>query len=312
MAESSYPTAGGGGVTDAIYERLMGGQTGDGMVGSPTQPSMVYADSSGRNVKVRANRAAIVRGFYYTSGPNILTLPITSNASGKTRLDRVNLRLDRTTYQIRAHVTTGTPSTSPKAPSLLQQNSPDRYWELPLAIVRVNAGATGLQASAVTNISYFLAEPAITGPSASKPAVASSGQIFRDIDIDRVWIGTEAGAWRSMYYDTGWRNCTPATGWKTGSGFRVRRKHGWVSLTMSIIRSGGTLKKNDPASRLYTLPVGFRPSMTLFGTVAASGPDHIAHIKVNSTGAVTLEPNFTNGIDKDSYLIGTITYPING
>lgn len=308
MAEVSYPTAGGGGVTDVVYERLMSGMTGDGLVGTPTGPALCYADSSGRQVKIRKTRAAILRGFYYTSGPDELILPIAANASGKTRIDKVVLRLDRNTFKINAKVRTGTPAAKPVAPSAVQQNSPDRYWELPIANVKVPSGASGIPSSYVTDIAYYLAEPAITGPATSRPA-ATPGRVFFDLTNNRTYVGSATSTWQTLFYDSKWATVAVAAGWKAGTpGLKVRRKSGWVSVQIDVLRTGATLGKNAD-STIGTLSSSYRPEISVWGTVAITNPDRIAHVKISTNGKISLEANETLTVAKGAYAIGSLSYP---
>lgn len=309
MAENSYPTAGGGGVTDAVYERLMEPMTPDGLVGTPTAPSLAYGDNIDRLVKIAPNRAAIVRGFYYTSGPDVIDLPITANTSKFTRYDRVVLRLDRNFFTVRAVVLGGTAGADPKPPAIVQQAPPDRYWDLPLANVRVPPSAAKVAASDVTNIGYHIAQQPLTGLATARPSPAS-GRLYMDKDNLRLYVGTHEGSWKTVYYDSGWRIVTPATGWKASTyGLRIRRHHGWVAIALHLIRSGATIKDNV-ASTLYTLPEEYRPEFGHYTTVSYSLPDHVGSIKVMPSGALTLEPDYTHAKNKDGYLHGLISYPI--
>lgn len=309
MAEVSYPTAGGGGVTDVVYERLMSGMTGDGLVGTPTSPALCYADSSGRQVKIRKSRAAILRGFYYSSGPDELILPIAANASGKARIDKVVLRLDRNTFKINAKVRTGTPGSKPVAPAAVQQSSPDRFWELPIANIKVPSGASGIPSSYVTDIAYYIAEPALAGPAVARPA-AAPGRVFFDLTNNRTYIGSKTSTWQTLFFDSKWQTVTVASGWKAGTpGLKVRRKSGWVSLQIDVYRTGATLSKTADTT-LGTLSSAYRPEITVWGTVAITNPDRIAHVKVSPTGKISLEANNSQTIIKGAYAIGSLSYPM--
>jgi hypothetical protein len=309
VSEISYPTAGGGGVTDAVYERLMAGMTSDGQIGSVTAPSLCYADSSGRQVKIRANREAIVRGFYYNSGDVGLSLAVPTNTTGKTRIDRVVLRLDRNNYTVRAKLITGTASAKPVAPAHIQQLAPDRYWDLPIALVTVPTGFTGLAPSAVVNTGYYISESGLMGPSWARPR-AVPGMLFRDTQTDRLYMGNETGTWRTLYYDSGWQTVAAASGWKNATpGMKVRRKSGWVCLMIDVIRTAGDLAKTA-SSTIATLPEAYRPDISMFSTAAVSNPDHVTHMKILNTGKVTLEANHTHEVTKGAYVIGQLVYPM--
>jgi hypothetical protein len=118
VAETSFPVAGGAGVTDAAYERLMGPIMGAGRYGfSPSNATLtgplIYADASGRQVKAYANQSAIIRGFRWESGSTPPTIALDANTSGNPRQDLIVLRLTRSTYTVRLAKINGTPASSP-------------------------------------------------------------------------------------------------------------------------------------------------------------------------------------------------------
>lgn len=311
MAETSYPTAGGGSVTDNLYERLIGGQAGDGLIGPATLPSICYADSTGRHVKLRPFRYAIVRGFLYSVGLTPLTLAIAANSSGRTRIDRVVLRLDRSHHWVRAYVHQGAPAVKPVPPALVQQESPSTFWELPVATVTVPNATSGLTASAVKNISYYLAEPPVVGPAAGRPA-ASPGRIFRDVDNDRVYIGSENGTYQTIYYDTGWVSMAAPSGFAVDGGFKVRLKNGWVNLVIALRYSNVTAIAKTKAVTLKSLPAIYRPSTTIYAPAFISSTHHSTHITVSTAGAVVLQPDGVNTTKHNAVVWANISYPING
>lgn len=107
----------------------------------------VFADSTGRQVKVRSGRAN-VDGLHFISTA-LETLAIAANTSGNARRDAVVLRLDpATTPVVQLAVVTGVPSASPATPSLVQDLA--GVFEFQLAVVAVPAGAVTIAASQVT------------------------------------------------------------------------------------------------------------------------------------------------------------------
>ncbi len=157
MAESSWPTvAGSRSVADNEYELMAAGYITDGVIGQWTQSSPVFADSTGRQVKIRANFTAVVAGHGYSSGSSDSTRSVTANASGSTRIDLVVLGLDRTTLEVTSYVKAGTPGAG--VPPALQRDArglTTGKWEIPLARVTVVNGASNLAPADVTDIGWY-------------------------------------------------------------------------------------------------------------------------------------------------------------
>lgn len=134
----------------------MGAQLGAyaGVLGDFTSPQLIFGDSSGRQVKVAADRYALVRGHTWWSGSTIVTKSIGANSSGSTRIDLVVLRLSRTTWDVTVEVVAGTPGGG--APSPTQGAGTTGTWELPLATVSVANGAASISAANVTYVAPHL------------------------------------------------------------------------------------------------------------------------------------------------------------
>jgi hypothetical protein len=156
VAESSWPSPSNSRlVGDDQYEKvaLSYGPTG-GVVGGFTSPQLVYGDSTGMQVKVAADRYALVRGHEWWSGSTIFTAAIGANASGSTRIDLVVLRLSRTTWDVNLTVIAGTPGSG--APSPVQNVGTTGSFDLPLALVTVASGASTVSAANVNYIATHL------------------------------------------------------------------------------------------------------------------------------------------------------------
>lgn len=201
MTETSWPLPPDRIITDSEFERLMSGPLGlSGLVGLPTDSALIYADSTGRHVKVRANRRGYVRGFMWDAGGSDLTKTVAANATGVTRQDLVVLRLDRATFAVTVAVVTGTAT----LPSPTQGTGTSGVWELPLAAVTVPNGAVSLGASQVTPLAWYLGQsPALCTASTSPPFttpgllkvqsgivyVATGTSWLQLMDIGRVALG---------------------------------------------------------------------------------------------------------------------------
>src|SRR5262245_56649729 len=133
MAQSSWPSPDAARVVDdAQYERLATSYgPRAGVVGDITTPRLVYADSTGLQVKVRNGVYALVSGFQWYSGGVDVSLAIAANSSGSARIDLVVLRLNRSTWNVTLEVLAGAAG-SGVAPAPTQTVASTGLWELPL------------------------------------------------------------------------------------------------------------------------------------------------------------------------------------
>jgi hypothetical protein len=161
VAESSWPSPSNGRtVTDIQYEKI-GIGTGPvaGVIGDFTSPQLIYGDSSGRQIKVAADRYAVVGGHIWWSGSSIVTTAIAANASGSTRTDLVVLRLSRTTWDVNLVVIAGTPGSG--APSPVQNVGTTGSFDLPLATVTVASGTATITAGNVAYVAAHLGQEGV-------------------------------------------------------------------------------------------------------------------------------------------------------
>lgn len=171
MAETSWPDpAAARVVTDIQFEQLEQAGPGDGVAGSPGQSPVVYADSTGRQVKIRANKLGKVRGHPWFSGPVEFTKTIAANATGQSRIDLIVLRLTRLTWAVTVEVKAGVPGAPPATPALTQDLDASLagagVFEIPLATVLVAPGVAVINAADVGTVAPYLGYPSrITMPS---------------------------------------------------------------------------------------------------------------------------------------------------
>lgn len=150
MPQTTWPSvAGGRTVTDLQWETIARGFAADGIFGSPDDPTIIFGDSTGRQVKIRANRSGLVGGHGWSSDPSSdETVAIAANSSGLTRTDYVVLRLTRSTWSVAVAVVQGNPGSG--APSINRSTASNGLWDMPLALVTVANGATTISAANVT------------------------------------------------------------------------------------------------------------------------------------------------------------------
>lgn len=254
MAESSWPSPSNGRVVDdSQYERigaLLG--PGHGVFGDYTNPQLLFADSSGRQVKIGATRYALVRGHVWYSGASVTTVPIAANTSGSTRQDTIVLRLSRTTFDVNVTVIQGTPGGGAPSPTL---NDSTGSWDLLLGSVSVANNASTLAAGTVTYKAVHLDQNGgrLRVPSVSEPwglpgaaylgmeVIAADGTVLR-------WNGS---AYEERY---GWKDYSAvvyhnmATTRSTFGSFSINRarynkvgKMVWATADLSVtgITTGG-------------------------------------------------------------------------
>jgi hypothetical protein len=305
VADSSWPgpNHNARAVNDIEYERLLHPITQDGFLGVPTDPPPVYADATGLQVKIRAERVAVIRGHAWYSGTTEFTKPITANTSGQTRTDLAVLRLSRSSFDVTVEVLAGTPGAS--APTPTQDSPPNGVWELPLAEVTVPTAATTVTADAVKNRTWYLSDPTyLCDTEASRPPHRYGRQIKQlDTNTDYLSTGT---TWQVLREDTGWVDAPPATGYTTG--VAVRRKNGLVTMQVAVQRTGAAVA-DTVDSPIATIPAGHRPDRDIVGVINCTRPDSISWMSISPTGVLLFRANYSTGIDSAGYLFTTATWP---
>jgi hypothetical protein len=131
--------------TESMMAEVLADLLPDGVIRTGTTRLAVSAVGA-LSVNVAAGRA-MVQGFWYSNSATI-TLPITPNSSGSTRIDRVVLALDRSANTLQVVVRAGTPG-SGLPPTLTRVVGGS--WEISLAKVTVTNGTAGIAPGDVTD-----------------------------------------------------------------------------------------------------------------------------------------------------------------
>lgn len=148
VAETFFPYDAGTGaaITEDQWREMWDPIFGSGVFRGVLGGLAVTANGSGLQVFAATGRAWS-KGNYYENDAEI-TLPISPNAASNPRIDRVILRNDFTANTMHIEVREGVAAVSPAPPALEQSVS---AWDVPLAQVRVEAGAVSIIAAKVTD-----------------------------------------------------------------------------------------------------------------------------------------------------------------
>lgn len=309
MAEVSWPASSynSGAVTEAEYEKIAAHFSSDGLYGSPLNAARVVA-GAGLQVLVKANTYASLRGFFYNSGSTDVPLDIDPNSSGSTRVDRVVLRLDRSTWLVRAAIRKGTPGAGP--PALVKDQWDTGIFEIPLALVTVPNGAAAITSADIQNTPYFVGNRSRAQLSGFRDPNPFPGQINWDLDTD-TYVRWNGSSWKTIIEDTGWVELSPngpnANAWTLNNRARIRKVNGVVHLRFSIQRwAQNGLGTDDPdGSAPFTLAAQFRPSLDEFG-FAMHGRSPVG-VRIETSGNVRLFP-LINDIPAGRTVQGSVSW----
>lgn len=303
MAESSRPSAGGGNVVDAYYERLATVWGPDGVVGLPSDPAPVYADGTGgRVVYVRPGKIAALRGYDWDSGASSdppIPVTVNTNTSGAARIDRIVLRLTRSTRLVRVGYIQGTPGAG-LAPDLTQTIGASGVYEIPWAKVAVANGFTSLSADKVTPEHWCITDDgSILCTAATMPPFVMPGALVHQTDTGKFYVGTigppnATRSWK-LVVDAADATFTAASGFSLTGG--LWRRNGWITTrlwgrrTAAIIGDGATVD-------VGTIPDGWRPpDNVLVPLTAPNSGNQRAHFGIfRSSGQVQVIASSVGGI----------------
>lgn len=276
MGETSYPYAEGQGpVTDARYEQLMGPTMGcgrlpetDDLVAYNTK--LVYGDGSGRQLKIRPNAAAIVRGFAWESDSAGLTVPIEANTTGKLRYDLVTLRLDRgDDFKVRVHVikgATGSSASEATEPTPVERIAADGVYDWPIGVARVVSSTTSgqpiLQDTDVTRRDHYLAPTSMVGGAGRGLIIPPPGTMVTDIPGKRVHVGIGKRSYMLIGEDSELTKVNAEAGW-TSDAFFYRRRNGFTYF-QGIAKLNAADKAANTALNLCFLPPEAKPPADVY------------------------------------------------
>ncbi|MFE9381370.1 hypothetical protein [Streptomyces sp. NPDC006855] len=308
MAQNSWPSPSYNtrAVTDAEYEAMAARFSDDGVYGDPTDAAVV-SGGIGLNVDIRPGVSASVRGHAWTSGTSTVTLPITANASGQTRIDRVVLRLDRSDWTVRAVVKEGTPGAG--VPALTQDSGDTGVWEILLAGVTVQTGAGSVT---VTRGELYVGTRVRPALSSHRNIAPELGELAYETDTGRLSMHTGSGIWTALYEDSPEVSLGAGYSTWTDEGQAVGKRSGSVvSLRISKRRVGSTFNQTDAdGSKLATVPASLRNTARnqYFACTFSSGVT--GRVEVRTDGGIWVRMISAN-VTVGHTLSLTMTYLLN-
>lgn len=316
MSETSYPVAGGGSVTDSNYEKLMSEISGSGLIGDPTVSSLMYADSTGRQIKLKSFRQAVVRGFRWETDAAGLIVPVAANTSGYARLDLGVLRLNRADYSVRFLLRQGTPAANPVAPTATQDSGSTGVWDIPVGTVKVasttttqaNSSLPSIAAADVTPLDYFVAPPPLVTHSARMPPV-KPGQLVTQWDKGRT-LAASGSAYHLIGENGSPVNLAVKSGWDN-SGVWVTRRNGFVFMQAVLYRNApGSSTPPSTDIVLFNVPADYRPADDATIHLDGSHGDLYARFYLSpTTGDVRIVGYANSLVDNQFVTIHPVTWP---
>lgn len=296
MAESSWPIPDADPdldrlVNDVQYEQLAAAYCSMGLIGLPTDTPLVYADSSGLQVKWRPHRQGIVGGHPWRTDASGLTTSVGANTSGETRIDLAVLQLDRSDWEVHAYIRAGTAGAG-VAPAPVQNFDPTGagtgLLELPCAEITVRDGVSTIAAADVKPVAWYLGPQPVLCTSTTRPP-ARPGLEITETDTGRKFrvVGS---SWVLMAEDTGWVSVSPGSGWSVlpSGSIRVRRVNGIVYMILDVFKAGSQAT-GGASLQVAALPSGYAPSVTVFAPAHLYRVDEDLRVTVSTSGGVSVE-----------------------
>lgn len=191
MAQSSFPFENVD-TTETQFSQMFR-TLNAGVNGAPTGTDLKVTAGTGLQVAVAAGQAMVRGHFYISTASENLTIA-TANASNP-RIDSVVLRLDPTANSIVLAVVSGTPASSPVAPTLTQTDA--GVFEYQLATVLVPAAATSV--STITDTRSFMGSRIGLWSTAGRPTPATGLTGYNtDLTVLETYDGSTWKPWAPL------------------------------------------------------------------------------------------------------------------
>lgn len=269
MAQESWPAPDHNdrAVTDLEYEKVAARFSDDGVYGTPADSAVVTA-GTGLSVRLRAGVYASVRGHAWTSGTDGDTLAISANIASSTRIDWVVLRLDRSTWTVRAVLVGGTAGAG--APALTQDLGDTGVYEIPLARVTILAGASSVTVTRAEQYVGTRTRPCTSTTRNPHPVVGETC-FETNTGVMRVWTGS---SWQTVFSDSGVIDVSsPLSAWTIATGSILEARNGNVHLRLgSFTRATGSLAGSTESRLPVLIPAAYRhPNRDHYAIVYVTG-----------------------------------------
>lgn len=318
MASNSFPRPGynGGSLTNVEHEALTRRTLPDSVYGGTGNSGPVLADTTAtRTVKVQANMHAQVRGSRYDSGETDIPLTLEANTSGQPRIDRITLRLDRSTYIVKEHVLKGTPAQNPAAPALRQDGGGTGFWDFPLADVRVEHNASTITADKITRRCWYTGDDGqIRCDDNGMPPHQDGRTVLHT--PSGAYLVSRSGKWLRAAEDSGAVSVAMHPGgtapWVASHNV-VWRRNGWAFMNLTGRRPTAFMFAGE-TYLVGTIPVGFRPVSdigVIQTTAIIRSLDSTAAVAIHPNGEVYVSPS-RDIPSNTSWVIATSTWPCDG
>ncbi|MET8765462.1 hypothetical protein [Streptomyces sp. NPDC004658] len=312
MADDSWPSPAHNGraVTDVEYEKIAARFSDNGVYGSPLDAAVVSA-GTGLTVTIRPDVYASVRGHAWYSGTSTVTLPIAANSSGQTRRDRVVLRLDRSTWTVRAAVRQGASSI---APDPVQQTGDTGIYEIPLATVVIQNAAGTVTVTRSELYAGARVRPC-TATTLNPNPVPGEVAVETDTGRVRLWNGTQ---WVLIYNSSSVITVDqPVPKWDINVSSTLEVRSGTVHLRMgSFERTGDAVAGTTPSRLPVIIPSDYQhPTRAIYAlayiTGAQLGRITIYAANSDTPGQVILTQHPT--IDKGEFVLPqSVSWAVSG
>lgn len=152
--------------------------------------------------------------------------------------------------------------------------------------------------------------PPATGQDGKWIKAAGGAAVWSPIAISDV-TGLQA-ALDYGYPDAAWAAPTLAAAWSNvGAGFVTARymRRGGVVFTQGVVKRTGQPSNGD---LLFTLPVGFRPSMAIILDFAAVAGMARCNLGLVAAGQLTYDSALVGSPDPTNYLAFNFSFPVDG
>lgn len=253
---------------------------GDGMVGSVPGSANLRVDrvvGFDRRVSVQPGTER-VPGIRANSNA-VVTVDLPANGAGNPRLDWIVVRHLWNVSPATVTITyvQGTAAATPTRPALTQVAGVQ--WDLPVGLVRVDAGVGALPADAVADARYWDMDGTAVMPARTIDPPHHAGRHLFVVATREEFV-SNGSAWYPVNVARTSGAITPSAGWESYGGSQltagyVAGSDGRVQLTGMLRRqtAAGGFTVGDGGDQVGTVAVGYRPTATATYTVPSKiGP----------------------------------------